>query len=61
MFYVRSWLTQECSLKWEAFQQADELQCQVYYNLEAAVSQWNVTAGKDRLCVVTQLSWGNKS
>ncbi|XP_009287481.1 PREDICTED: coiled-coil domain-containing protein 162 [Aptenodytes forsteri] len=41
---IRSQLTQECSLKWEAFQQVDELQCQVY-DLEAAVSQRNATAG----------------
>ncbi|XP_075353274.1 coiled-coil domain-containing protein 162-like [Mycteria americana] len=41
---IRSQLTQECSLKWEAFQQVDELQCQVY-DLEAAVSKRNVTAG----------------
>ncbi|NXC73890.1 CC162 protein, partial [Anhinga anhinga] len=44
MQQIRSQLTQECSLKQEAFQQADELQCQVY-DLEAAVSQRNVTAG----------------
>ncbi|NXN38666.1 CC162 protein, partial [Rhinoptilus africanus] len=44
MQQVRSQLTQECSLKREAFQQADELQCQVY-DLEAAVSQRNATAG----------------
>ncbi|NXY72153.1 CC162 protein, partial [Glareola pratincola] len=44
MQQVRSQLTHECSLKREAFQQADELQCQVY-DLEAAVSQRNVTAG----------------
>ncbi|NXT88571.1 CC162 protein, partial [Anhinga rufa] len=44
MEQIRSQLTQECSLKQEAFQQADELQCQVY-DLEAAVSQRNVTAG----------------
>ncbi|XP_009324699.1 PREDICTED: coiled-coil domain-containing protein 162-like [Pygoscelis adeliae] len=41
---IRSQLTQECSLKWEAFQQVDELRCQVY-DLEAAVSQRNATAG----------------
>ncbi|NXV45796.1 CC162 protein, partial [Uria aalge] len=44
MQQVRSQLTQECSLKREAFQQADELQRQVY-DLEAAVSQRNATAG----------------
>ncbi|NXS48497.1 CC162 protein, partial [Balaeniceps rex] len=44
MQQIRSQLTQECSLKREAFQQVDELQCQVY-DLEAAVSQRNVTAG----------------
>ncbi|XP_050749918.1 coiled-coil domain-containing protein 162-like [Gymnogyps californianus] len=44
MQQIRSQLTQKCSLKWEAFQQADELQCQVY-DLEAAVSQRNATAG----------------
>ncbi|XP_072713812.1 coiled-coil domain-containing protein 162-like [Ciconia boyciana] len=41
---IRSQLTQECSLKREAFQQVDELQCQVY-DLEATVSQRNATAG----------------
>ncbi|KAK4824336.1 hypothetical protein QYF61_013671 [Mycteria americana] len=46
MQQIRSQLTQECSLKWEAFQQVDELQCQVY-DLEAAVSKRNVTAGTD--------------
>ncbi|XP_010079557.1 PREDICTED: LOW QUALITY PROTEIN: coiled-coil domain-containing protein 162-like [Pterocles gutturalis] len=44
MKQIRSQLTQECSLKLEAFQQVDELQCQVY-DLEAAVSQRKVTAG----------------
>ncbi|NWU55477.1 CC162 protein, partial [Dromas ardeola] len=44
MQQVRSQLTQECRLKWEALQQADELQCQVY-DLEAAVSQRNAIAG----------------
>ncbi|OPJ73202.1 hypothetical protein AV530_005600 [Patagioenas fasciata monilis] len=39
----RSQLTQENSLKPEAFQQVDELQCQVD-DQEAAVSQRNVTA-----------------
>ncbi|NXI74361.1 CC162 protein, partial [Anseranas semipalmata] len=41
---IGSQLTQECSLKLEAFQRADELPCQVY-GLEALVSQRNVTAG----------------
>lgn len=50
---MRSQLTQECSLKQEAFQHVDERQCQVY-DLEAAVSQRNATAGEDRLCVVTR-------
>ncbi|NXU23819.1 CC162 protein, partial [Thalassarche chlororhynchos] len=44
MQQIRSQLTQECSLKPEAFQQVDELQCQVY-DLEAAVSRRNATAG----------------
>ncbi|KAK2534824.1 hypothetical protein Q9233_004056 [Columba guinea] len=52
-FRIRSQLTQENSLKPEAFQQVDELQCQVD-DREAAVSQRNVTAGKDTLCVVTR-------
>uniref|UniRef100_A0A8B9QKK4 Coiled-coil domain-containing protein 162 n=1 Tax=Apteryx owenii TaxID=8824 RepID=A0A8B9QKK4_APTOW len=47
MQQIRSQLTQERSLKLEAFQQADELQWQVYA-LEAAVSQRNVSAGKAR-------------
>ncbi|XP_009892174.1 PREDICTED: coiled-coil domain-containing protein 162-like [Charadrius vociferus] len=41
---IRSRLTQECSLKQDAFQHVDERQCQVY-DLEAAVSQRNATAG----------------
>ncbi|NXX54414.1 CC162 protein, partial [Scopus umbretta] len=44
MQQIRSQLTQECSLKREPFQQVDELQYQVY-DLEAAVSQRNATAG----------------
>ncbi|NXN63697.1 CC162 protein, partial [Himantopus himantopus] len=44
MQQMRSQLTQECSLKREAFQHVDEWQCQVY-DLEAAVSQRNATAG----------------
>ncbi|NXX75937.1 CC162 protein, partial [Urocolius indicus] len=44
MQQTRSQLTQEYSLKWEAFQEADELHCQVY-NLETAVSQRNATPG----------------
>ncbi|NXL33540.1 CC162 protein, partial [Glaucidium brasilianum] len=44
MQQIRSQLSQDCSLKWEAFQEADELQSQVY-DLEAAVSQRNATAG----------------
>ncbi|NXL10949.1 CC162 protein, partial [Mesembrinibis cayennensis] len=44
MQQIRRQLPQECSFKWEAFQQADELRCQVY-DLEAAVSQRNATAG----------------
>ncbi|KAM6207430.1 coiled-coil domain-containing protein 162-like [Sarcoramphus papa] len=44
MQQIRSQLTQKCSLKWEAFQQVDELQCQVD-DLEAAVSQRTATAG----------------
>ncbi|NXE51096.1 CC162 protein, partial [Casuarius casuarius] len=42
---IRSQLTQEHSLKLEAFQRVDELQWQVYA-LEAAVSQRNANAGK---------------
>ncbi|NXC44706.1 CC162 protein, partial [Penelope pileata] len=41
---IRSQLTQEFSLKLEAFQHIDELPRQVY-DLEAAVSQRNMTAG----------------
>lgn len=52
IFQIRSQLTQEFSLNLEAFQNIDELPCQVY-DLEAAVSQRNVTAGKDRLYVAT--------
>ncbi|GAB0186452.1 hypothetical protein GRJ2_001110500 [Grus japonensis] len=44
MWQTRNQLTQESRLKQEAFQQVDELQCQVY-DLEAAVSQRNMTAG----------------
>ncbi|OXB71130.1 UNVERIFIED_CONTAM: hypothetical protein H355_008317 [Colinus virginianus] len=44
MQQIRSQLTQEFSINLEAFQHADELPCQVY-DLEAAVSQQNVTAG----------------
>nr|XP_009675270.1 PREDICTED: transmembrane protein FLJ37396 [Struthio camelus australis] len=44
MQQIRSQLTQECSLKLEAFQRVDELQQQVYA-LEAAVSQRNASAG----------------
>lgn len=44
MQQIRSQLTQEFSLNLEAFQNIDELPCQVY-DLEAAVSQRNVTAG----------------
>uniref|UniRef100_A0A8C4K6U3 Coiled-coil domain-containing protein 162-like n=1 Tax=Dromaius novaehollandiae TaxID=8790 RepID=A0A8C4K6U3_DRONO len=47
MQQIRSQLTQERSLKLEAFQRADELQWQVYA-LEAAVSQRNTNAGKAR-------------
>ncbi|XP_062429060.1 coiled-coil domain-containing protein 162-like [Rhea pennata] len=45
MQQIRSQLTQERSLKLEAFQRVDELQRQVY-TLEAAVSQRNMTAGR---------------
>ncbi|OXB67983.1 hypothetical protein ASZ78_006619, partial [Callipepla squamata] len=44
MQQIRSQLTQEFSINLEAFQHTDELPCQVY-DLEAAVSQQNVTAG----------------
>ncbi|XP_048793577.1 uncharacterized protein LOC125689888 isoform X1 [Lagopus muta] len=44
MQQIRSQLTQEFSLNLEAFQNIDEVPCQVY-DLEAAVSQRNVTAG----------------
>ncbi|XP_065592078.1 coiled-coil domain-containing protein 162-like [Cyrtonyx montezumae] len=44
MQQIRSQLTQEFSTNLEASQHIDELPCQVY-DLEAAVSQQNVTAG----------------
>lgn len=60
MQQIRSQLTQEFSLNLEAFQNIDELPCQVY-DLEAAVSQRNVTAGSaaqvqnNKIATFTQL------